>query len=434
MNSMAMRRFLFQYLIILLSCFYAAAASAQVPDSIYKSNILTIRFHNYGDQLSLPLINLNGGDQVELHFDDIEGGIKYYYYTYLLCDHDWNPVILSEFDYLKGFTQMRINTYRNSSLAFTRYTHYQAILPERNCIPSRSGNYLLKVFLDGDTSKLVFTRRLLVLENKSTIKAQIIQPFAPEYFHTHQKVQFSININGVNAFSANQDIKVIILQNYRWDNAIANIVPTFIRGSSLEYNTEDNSVFPGGKEWRWLDLRDFRLQSDRVESADYKKNSTEIYLKPDIPRNVERYTYYRDMNGMYLIETTQSINPFWQSDYGTVHFKFDPPNGKPYFDKDLYLFGQLTNYKLTDSLKLAYNPEKGIYETKLLLKEGYYNYTYVAVDRANPYHHYEIDGDYYETENTYTILVYYRSFTARADELIGVSTIDSRTDRPGFSF
>ena len=434
MISIAVRKIQFQFLLIAVSLLYACTVFAQVPDSVYKSNILTVRFHNYGDQLSLPLINLNAGDQIELHFDDLEGGVKYYYYTYQLCDHDWIPVNLSEFDYLKGFTQMRISNYRNSSLSFTRYTHYQAILPERNCIPSRSGNYLVKVFLDGDTSKLVFTRRLLVLENKSTIKAQVIQPFSPEYFRTHQKVQFSININGINAFSANQDIKVVILQNYRWDNAIANIAPTFIRGSSLEYNTEDNSVFQGGKEWRWLDIRDFRLQSDRVQSGEYKKNSTDIYLKPDIPRSGERYTYYRDMNGMYLVATTQSINPFWQSDYGTVHFKFDLPNGKPYPDKDLYLFGQLTNYKLTDSLKLRYNSEKGIYETKLLLKEGYYNYTFLAVDKANPHRGYELDGDYYETENTYTILVYYRSFTARSDELIGVSTIDTRTDKPGFSF
>ena len=409
-------------------------AQAQVPDSVYKKNIHTIRFHNYGDQLSLPLLTLNGGEQLELHFDDMDGDVKYYYYTYQLCDHDWTPVDLNEFDYLKGFTQMRITTYRNSSLTYSRYTHYQALLPERNCIPSRSGNYLLKVFLDGDVSKLVFTRRLLVLENKATVKAQITQPFSPEFFKTHQKVQFNINIKGLNAFSANQDIKVVILQNYRWDNALTDLVPTFIRGNNLEYNTEDRSVFGGGKEWRWLDLRDFHLQSDRVQSGEYKKNSTDIYLKPDFPRNNERYTYYQDMNGLYQIITTQNINPYWQNEYGTVHFRFDPPNGQPFRDKDIYLFGQLTDYKLTDSLKMVFNAEKGVYETKFLMKEGYYNYTYMAVDRGNPGHHFEMDGDYYETENTYTILVYYRSFTSRSDELIGVSIIDSRTDKPGFSF
>ena len=422
-----------RFIFILCYWFIVAPSTGQGVDTIYRKNIKTIRFHNYGDQLSLPVINLNSGDQVELHFDDLDGGVKYYYYTYQLCDHDWTPVDISKFDYLKGFTQMRISNYRNSSLSYTRYTHYQALLPDRNSLPSHSGNYLVKVFQDGDESKLILTRRLLVLDNKSVIKAQIIQPFAPQYFRTHQKVQFSVNINGLNAFSANQDIKVVILQNFRWDNAVINISPTFIRGSSLEYNTEDNSVFPGGKEWRWLDLRDFRLQSDRVESADYKKFTTDVYVRPDVERAGQRYLYYRDMNGMYQIVTTQNINPFWQSEYGTVHFKFTPPGGEPYKNKDLYLFGQLTDYKLNDSLKMTYNATKGAYETKLLLKEGYYNYTYMAKDHFSG-QHFEIDGDYYETENTYTILVYYRSFTARADELIGVSTIDSRTDKPGFSF
>ena len=419
--------------LLFFSFFIDFKVSGQGADTVYKKNIQTVRFHNYGDQLSMPLINLNSSDQVELHFDDLEGGVKYYYYTYQLCDHNWTPVDLSKFDYIKGFTQMRISNYRNSSLSYTRYTHYQAILPDRNCLPSHSGNYLLKVFLDGDESKMVMAKRLLVLENRSVVKSQIIQPFAPEYFRTHQKVQFSVNITGLNAFSANQDIKVVILQNFRWDNAITNISPTFIRGSSLEYNTEDNSVFPGGKEWRWLDLRDFHLQSDRVERAEYKKYSTDVYVRPDGERKGQRYIYYRDMNGMYQIETRQNINPFWQSDYATVHFKFNPPGGEEYKNIDLYLFGQLTNYKLNDSLKMVYDASKGAYETSLLMKEGYYNYSYVGRDRTTG-QHFELDGDYYETENTYTILVYYKSFTGRADELIGVSTVDSRTDKPGFSF
>ena len=431
---MVKRSLLFFYGSLFISLLVCSKGIAQVPDSIYQKYIHSVRFHNYGDQLTMPLLNLNGNEQVELHFDDLQGGVKYYYYTYQLCDRDWQPVNLSEFDYLKGFTQMRINNYRNSSLSLTRYTHYQAMLPDRNCLPTRSGNYLLKVFLDGDTSKLVFTRRLLILDNKTVINAQIAQPFAPEYFRTHQKVRFNVNLNGVNVFTANQDIKVVILQNNRWDNALTNIPPTFIRGNSLEYNTEDNAVFPGGKEWRYLDIRDFRLQSDRVQSGEYKKFSTDIFLRPDYPRSEERYVYYHDINGMYLIATTTSINPFWQSDYGTVHFKFDPPNSSAFADKDIYLFGQLTDYKLTDSLKLHFNSEKGSYETNLLLKEGYYNYTYVAVNKSNPSAHFEIDGDYYETENSYTILVYYKSFTSRSDELIGVSTIDSRSDRPGFSF
>ncbi len=409
-------------------------AHSQVADSIYKNYIKTVRFHNLGNQLSLPVLNLNGNDQVELHFDDLDGGLKYYYYTFQLCNSNWKPVNLSQFDYLKGFTQMRINNYRFSSVTFSKYTHYQATIPDRNLIPSRSGNYLLKVYLDGDTSKLAFTRRLLVVENKAIISGSVIQPFTPQYFRTHQRLRFNINIEGLNAFSASQQVKVVILQNNRWDNALVNIPPTFVRSNTLEYNTEDNTLFAAGKEWRWLDLRDFRLQSDRVESASYKKNFTEVYVRPDADRSAERYVYFRDQNGMYYIETTQSINPFWQSDYGMVHFSFMPAGGEAFADKDIYLFGQLTDYALTDSLKMKFNPANSRYETKLFLKQGYYNYSYLTINKNALSDRMLVDGNYYETENIYTILVYYKAFAGRADELIGVGTLNSRTDRPGVSF
>jgi hypothetical protein len=407
---------------------------AQSPDSIYANNIKTVRLYNYGNQLSFPVIKLNSNDQVELHFDDMDADVKYYYYTYQLCNNDWTPVNLSQFDYLKGFTQLRISGYRFSSIALTRYTHYQAVIPDRSSYPTRSGNYLIKVYLNNDTSQLVFTKRLMVVDNKASIIAKITQPFAPQFFRTHQKIQFTVDIKGLDAFNAGQQLKVVILQNYRWDNSLKNIPPTFIRGSSLEYNSESIGIFPGGKEWRWLDLTDFHLQSDRVLSADYNKKSTEVYLRPDGPREGQRYVYYRDYNGMYSIVAIRGINPFWEGDYATVHFSFMPPNGVAYTNKDIYLFGQLTNYNYADSLKMSFNPDKGIYETHLFMKQGYYDYTYIAVDKNNPAIRSEMDGNNYEAENLYTILVYYKSFIGRSDELIGVATFDSRTDKPGLSF
>ncbi len=425
---------LLKYILINIFLLFTYGLTAQVADSIYKNNIKTVRFHNYGNQLSIPVINLNTSDQVELHFDDLQAGVKYYYYTYQLCDKNWIPVNLSQFDYLKGFTQMRLNNYRFSSIAFTKYTHYQAILPEKNSYPTKSGNYLLKVFLDGDTSRLAFAKRLLVVDNKSIISAKITQPFSPQYFRTHQRLEFNVNINGLNAFSAAQQISVVVLQNNRWDNAVTNIAPTFVRGNSLEYSTENNLIFPSGKEWRWLDLRDFHLQTDRVKSAEYKKYSTDVYVRTDIQRSGERYVYYRDLNGMYTVETTQSINPFWQSDYATVHFSYLPPDSTVYDNKDIFLFGQLTDYAFTDSTKMQFNSAKGLYETDLFLKQGYYNYTYVVADKNKVANRMEVDGNYFEAENSYTILVYYKSFTSRSDELIGAATINSRNDKPLFGY
>lgn len=404
------------------------------PEGVYQPNIKTVRFHSYGNQETMPLYNLNSDEKLELHFDDLDGDVKNYYYTFQLCDYNWQPVNMSPFAYIKGFTQQRINTYRYSTLAYTRYTHYQATIPENNSRPIISGNYLLKVFLDGDTTKLAFTRTLLVLEPKCIVSAQVVQPFTPNTFRTHQRLRFTVNAQGLNSFNPNRDIKVVVMQNFRWDNAKMNIPPTFIRGNSLEFNTEDQFVFPGGKEWRWLDLRSFSLLSERVDSADKHKNSTDIYVRPDIDRNIQKYYYYGDLNGMYLTTTYESINPYWQGDYATVHFSFLPQSQNPYPGKDVYMIGQLTDYKLSDENKLVFNDEKGMYECSKYLKQGYYSYGYMLVDRNDPSQQTDLDGNYWETENTYTILVYYKSFSDQADKLIGVSKIDTRTDRPGFSF
>lgn len=420
--------FFFFFLLISKSNFAVA------PDSIYMPNIKTVMLFKTGDQLSIPIINLNGNDRLELHFDDMDADVKNYYFTYQLCNYDWQPVNVGTFDFIKGFSQNRISKYRFSSLALTRYTHYSAVLPQNNSYLTRSGNYILKVYLNGDTSQVAFTKRLMVVDSKAAVLGKVTQPFAPEYFHTYQKVQFNVDVKGIQSFNAPQQIHVVVLQNYRWDNAIMDLKPAFIRGSNMEFNSETSGIFPGGKEWRWLDLRDFHLQSDRVLTADYNKNSTEIYLRPDIPLSGERYVYYRDLNGKRSIEAIRGVNPYFEGDYATVNFSFLAPNGEEYTNKDIYLYGQLTNYEYTDSLRLKYDVTKRKYETHLLMKQGFYDYTYVAVDKNDPSIHESLDGNYYETENVYTILVYYRSFTGRSDELIGVGIFNSRTDQPGFSF
>ncbi|RYG25665.1 MAG: DUF5103 domain-containing protein, partial [Chitinophagaceae bacterium] len=253
-------------------------------------------------------------------------------------------------------------------------------------------------------------------------------PFTPQLFTTHQKIKFSANIKDLNSFSAAQQIKAVILQNNRWDNALKDIPPTFVRNNVLQYDSENIGIFPGGKEWRWLDLRSFRLQSDRVERANYNKTSTDIFLKPDTDRRADRYLYFPDYNGMYNISTYETINPLWQGDYATTYFSFVPPNGQAYpSGQELFLQGGFTGYDLSDKWKMVFNEEKRIYEVTAFLKQGYYNYGYVLRD-LNQGKLTELEGNYWETENSYTVLIYYRSFTDRADQLIGVGQVNSRKE------
>lgn len=391
-----------------------------------STTVGSIKLFQKGNQMSMPVILLGSIDQLELHFDDIQSSSKNYYYTYELCNADWTPANLSQMDYIKGFSQNRIQQYRASSIAFTRYYHYQINLPQANSVPSKSGNYLLKVFLNGDTSNLLFSRRMMVVDNRITIGAMVQQPFTQDLFRTHQKIVTKINFGTLDIFNPQQQVKLVILQNYRWDNAQSASTPTFIRGKEFEYSSEQNFIFEGGKEFRWLDLRSYRLQSDRVRRIDYNAKPYEVFVAPDTVRSPLRYLFYKDFNGQYSIETLEDINPWWQGDYANIHFTFYPSNHEDFRNRKLFVVGEMNNYNTSPDAAMQWNDEKQGFEKILSLKNGYYSYAFATKDNAAapPSFRYT-EGNNWETENTYTILVYYRSFGGRADELMGFKEISS---------
>lgn len=407
-------------------------AQAQLADHIYKPNIRTVKLHKYGDIFGYPVLSLNSADQLELHFDDLDGDVKYYYYSFQLCNADWSRANIQTFDYIRGFQSNRITTYRNSSVIQTRYTHYSAVLPERNSAPTKAGNYLLKVFLNDDTSKLVFTKRCLIVNSKTAVSAQVLQPFSAGLSRTHQRIQVAVNTQNaqINTFSP-QDLKVVIVQNYNWKSASVLDRPSIFRGTYYEYTDEENSSFASGKEWRWIDLRSLRLMSDRmtrIVNSDTSKQP-DVFVKPDGDLTRQVYVYYRDYNGIYLVQNTDNTNPYWQSDYAWTHFTYMPPGNRPYEGKSVYIFGELTNYEQSDESKMVFNEEKGVYEKTLFLKQGYYNYSYVTLtNKQTPGVIAALEnteGNYWGTENGYMIMVYYRPFGARADELVGFTRVNS---------
>jgi hypothetical protein len=401
------------------------------PDLIYMDNISSVKLSQFGDQLSYPIIMLNGTNKLELHFDDMDADVKYYYYTLELRNADWSAVQMSYFDYIKGFTQQRINTYRLSAAMLSRYTHYQVTLPDRNMMPTKSGNYVLKVFLDGDTSKLAFTRRILVLDNRFPVAAQVQQPFGQQYFRSHHRLLVQVSTKGYELRYPQQQVRLFVLQNFRWDNALDNVQPTYLKQDLLEFVNENEMLFPATKEWRWANLRSFRLLGERISRQQNTDSSYVLFAQEEKPRTSASYFYFRDANGMFNYETTERINPLWESDFATVRFTFVPPGNIPYRGRDLYLFGEITGYGKNKGARMVFNQEKGVYETDLLLKQGYYDYCYALKAPGNTRFETEMtEGNSWETENRYMVLVYYRELGGRYDQLLGFTMINSQFARP----
>jgi hypothetical protein len=422
-----MKRHISLFLVFLFSSQIVLAQ--REPDHVYSPSIKSIKLSKFGDQVAYPIIALNSSDLLELHFDDLAGGVKNYFYTIVLCNADWKPAQLSYFDYAKGYTQVRISTYRNSAIALTKYTHYQANFPDRSLQPTKSGNYLLKVFVNGDTSQLAFTKRFLVVDQKLSMNAQVLQPSNQQLFLTHHRLQFQLDTKNFDIRYPQQQIKIRVLQNLRWDNSLLLNTPTFVRQDQLQYSNENEMTMPAGKEYRWLNLRSFRLLGDRVQRQENTNKGFELYVKEDVPRLARQYFYYRDLNGLYVNETIENINPFWNADYAKVHFQFKPPGGLSYPNADLVIMGELTNYGKNPDAKMVFNADLGVYETSLFLKQGYYDYQYTLNQYADGREIYDAtltEQNAWETENQYLILVYYRPLGGRYDELVAVRQINSQ--------
>lgn len=422
--------FLIAITVCLLSEKMAAQVGAITPDHVYYNNIRSVKFNQAGDPLSMPMYTIGGGDKLVLSFDDMDNDVKNYYYSFVLCNADWTPAQVNQLDYLRGFSETRIMNYKMSSVALERYTHYTVQLPGTNSYPVKSGNYVLKVYLDSDTSQLAFTRRMYVVENKAGISGFIQQPIAPKLFRTFQKINFEVNTASLNIQNPFDQIKVVVLQNYRWDNALIGLKPQFINGSVLKYNAEQDCVMPAGKEYRWIDLRSFRLQTERVQRSEYHSSSTDVFAVPDVERADKIYQFIKDINGRYYLATLDDYDPNFEGDYASVHFSFVSP--EPYAGYDMYLFGEFTNYECNNTNKLTYNGATRAYEGTFLLKQGYYNYIYGLVDKTQPNPKFDTsltEGDWWETENNYTILLYYRALGGRSDELVSSITLNSILNR-----
>lgn len=406
--------------------FFVLPLHGQV-DKILDPNIQTVLVFPKGKPLALPVIGLNTQEELLIQFDDLAAQYQQYYFTIELMDIHWQPVALNPFDYIRGLTQNNIRDYTISSIAQQSYYHYSFSFPTAACRPTKSGNYLMKVYKQGRGNELVFTKRFFVIEQDVPIAASIQEPFDGTISKSHQKIQVALDVKKIN-FLQPERLQVAVLQNTRFNDLLISNAPSFIRGNQIEYNADRDFVFPAGKEARWLDLQNLRFKTDRIAQIQSLGNGTNILLKPDQSRTTIPYFTFKDLNGQFIISNAESIRNEDQNDYAHVLFTYLPKNGIPYQDKSLYLAGALTGNQLDANARMQWNNAKGQYEKWLQLKQGYYSYNYIlrADQSPNPMHDFMwTEGDHWETENSYTVFVYYRAPGSRYDQIIGYSSLNS---------
>ncbi|WP_299124582.1 DUF5103 domain-containing protein [uncultured Tenacibaculum sp.] len=382
--------------------------------NILGQNIKTVQLRpkNSNNQFSaiVPL-----GSVLTLSFDDLDADSKEYQYKIQHMTHDWKPSNITTNQYIDGFDQIEIVNFSNSFNTLQPYTHYSVDLPNQNTIITKSGNYLISV-LDEDY-EVVFTRRCVFYENITTVGVAVFRSRDTKSNNQKQTVQFAVNHPDLQINNPNQEINVTLFQNHNWSTAINNIQPQFIKPQQLLYNHTLTTNFWGGNEFLNFDSKFIRTTSLNIAKVE-RKDIYNSYLYTNEQRADKIYTYNPDINGQFIIRTMDSNLPNTEADYSLVHFSLDA--FEPLENKSIYVYGAYNNYRLTDENKMKYNSRDRIYETSILLKQGFYNYSYVTLDKNNLVNLNEIDGSFFQTENEYTVIVYYKPFGETYDRVIGV--------------
>jgi hypothetical protein len=406
---------------------YSHETSGAIQENkVYRANIKTVLLHKAGNQLSAPVIQLKSNDKLQLSFDDLDNDRKNFKFTIIHCESDWTVSSqLIQNDFIAGFSEDLIDDFSYSFNTTIPYTHYSLEFPTGDLSPKISGNYILCVY-DDEPSDTVLTRRFMVAEDsQAEIIGNIRQAASPTDRFTRQEVDFEVRFNGMTVANPGREIRIVVTQNDRWDNAIRDIPPRSVRDGSLDYNYDEKIVFNGGNEYRSFDTKSLIYQSERIRKIIFDTGVFQVFLLDDIKRTTKNHISDEDINGRLFVKNEEHAdNSDIEADYAWVYF-FLP--FEPYLSSgQVYLLGALTGWQLNNESRMDYNPFRKGYIKRLFLKQGYYNYLYVFRDKGkNRADEALIEGSHWETENEYTVWVYYHETGGLYDRLIAYRNLVS---------
>jgi hypothetical protein len=403
----------------------AAADNYHYQNAVYKESIKSVQLFRDGNVLSNPVIELESDAQLVLKFDDLSEEVQQYSYTIVHCDANWNESFISQSEYLSGFPDNPLTDYAMSFNTNVKFVNYQLVLPNEDCKPKYSGNYALVVFGANNREDLVLIQRFYVVEPIVRIDALVKKATFDPFNGENQEVDFKIYNNKLKLLNPREDIKVVLMQNRRWDNAIRDLKPNFIREGLLDYDYNRENVFPGGNEFRYFDIRTTRYNGENVQGIKFFRPVYHVTLMPDAVRRGKNYFPYKEMNGNFVVESQDRVTDYdTECDYVFVHF-FLPMESR-LVGGTVNVFGALTGWNANKTNEMKWNFSRAGYELTMLLKQGYYNYQYVYVpEGAKKADAVNLEGSYFLTENEYQIFAYYRDLASRYDRLVGFVTLNS---------
>ena len=408
--------------LLLMFVFTLQAACGQkallYQDQTYETGIKTVLcYPNQATEQNtiLPAATRFDTQNLVIEFDDLQEQKNNYYVKVIHCNFDWSKSTLMDLDFMHDYNEFQINDYSFSMNTHIPYVHYRFAVPAVK-LP---GNYLVIVYRDGNRQDLVLSRRVTIFDSRVDLVVDEEISGLGNIRTTNQALNFILNYGRMEIVNPMESVHVTIRQNQRWDNAKVDVKPSFVREdvSQLEYRFFDmDKTFQAGNEFRFVDFRSLNYPGQNTAKLDKTHKPFDLYVAMDGPRGSQAYSQYPDMDGNFYIDNQDyQQEPWISANYLNVTFalKDSPAKG------DVYLIGNFNGWAKNEQNKMVYN--QGVYSQRMLLKQGFYNYQYwVDSTTADPN---QIEGNHFETENLYEVLVYNRSLQPNADLLIGYFVI-----------
>jgi len=400
--------------------FIVTTAVAQTETEVVPPyNIKTATFVQSNENV-VPLFKL--GDGFQFQFDDLFGKEANYYFEIVHCDYDWKPTDIPKTDYMTGFDGQRIIQYENSVNTLQIYSHYILPIPNQFMQLRISGNYILKI-LD-ESREVILSRKFIVYEDLVSVPMRIRRARTANLLDYKHNIEFSIKSLVINFQTPIKNVKIALFQNGQINSAIKNIVPQYTIGNDLIYKYDSETQFWAGNEFLYFDNSNIRSAGNNISRINSINGIYNSSLYTHNARGSLPYSINPDVNGRFVVRNMGAVKNEIEADYAWVYFSLSAPSFMK--NKDIYITGMFNNYSLSPEYKMDFNKETKLYEKAILIKQGFTNFQYqIADDKGNIDGESNIDGNYWQTENDYTILVYYRENTDRYTRIIGKATANS---------
>ena len=387
---------------------------SQVEEVNPPDYIKTINFKGNTPETQLPILRL--GEYIILEFDALNGDEEDFYYKVEHYNFDWTPSVLVKSEYMDGFDNQRIRNYENSLNTYQIYSHYRLSIPNAQTKRLKiSGNYILSIFNSDDD--LIFSRKFMIYEDTAQVGVSVKRSRDVKFIEEKQRIDIVIDSKTMQFNNPTQNVKAVIVQNNNLKMAISNIKPQYTIGNQLIYKYDTETSFWGGNEYLFFENKDVRAANTGIQRIDLK-DLYHNHLFTNFERATRPYTYNPDINGNYVILNIDAENPDIEADYVWIHFSLLPIESLK--NKDIHIYGNFNNYAIDESTKMIFDESLNAYTNALLLKQGFYNYKYIVVNSNKSIEEGVISGNFYQTENNYKVIVYYRDLGARYDKIIGL--------------